>query len=55
MYLQYSPYSRNNTFHIPHDTYNSYAAKKYPEDIQCVHPSSDPTKGSIYVSNVEAA
>ena len=29
--------------------------KKYPEDIQCVFPSSDPHKGAIYVSNVEAA
>lgn len=29
--------------------------EKYPEDIQCVYPSGDPTKGSIYVSNVEAA
>lgn len=29
--------------------------QKYSEDIQCVYPSPDPTKGSIYVSNVEAA
>jgi hypothetical protein len=29
--------------------------EKWPEDIQCVHPSKNPNKGSIYVSNVEAA
>jgi hypothetical protein len=29
--------------------------EKYPEDIQCVYPSSDPERGAIYVSNVEAA
>ena len=29
--------------------------KKWPEDIECVMPSSDPQKGAIYISNVEAA
>jgi hypothetical protein len=29
--------------------------EKWPEDIQCVYPSKHPQKGSIYVSNVEAA
>lgn len=54
MYWRQSPISRNHTFnHAP--LYNSYNPKKYPEDIECVYPSSDPKKGAIYVSNVEAA
>lgn len=29
--------------------------KKFPEDIECIMKSSDSEKGSLYISNVEAA
>ena len=53
-------YWRQSTYnHTPlygqYGGYQTNTPKKYPEDIQCVHPSSHPKKGAIYVSNVEAA
>lgn len=29
--------------------------QKFPEDIQCIIHSPDPAKGSLYISNIEAA
>lgn len=36
---------------------NRYAPmqRKYPEDIECIIKSTHPSKGSLYISNVEAA
>ena len=29
--------------------------KSFPQDIECIIKSSDPEKGSLYISNIEAA
>ena len=55
--MYYGDYSfpRSNTFNSFSAHYKDTIPKKYPEDIECVFKSSDPKKGAIYVSNVEAA
>jgi len=35
--------------------YPSQGIKKWAEDIECIIKSTNPEKGSLYLSNVEAA
>lgn len=51
-YHQYHPYDQHNQLYA---NYKPQPSKVYPEDIECVVVSSDPSKGAIYISNVEAA
>ena len=53
------PFQYNQSYVNPRYTYSLQkippVPQKYPEDIQCVLISQDRSKGSIFISNVEAA
>lgn len=40
---------------IPKAQLSGNLPKKFPEDIECIIRAKDPTCGSLYISNIEAA
>jgi hypothetical protein len=48
---------RQGVYSAPKYLYNhpQKTNKKWPEDIECIIKSNNPDKGSLYLSNVEAA
>ncbi len=49
MYRGHYSYSMPKAYPAPE------VSKKFPEDIECIIKSKDPTSGSLYISNIEAA
>ena len=48
-------YRGNYSFSMPKPYASLNMPKKWPEDIECIIKASDPSCGSLYISNVEAA
>ena len=48
-------YRGNYSFSMPKPYTSLNMPKKWPEDIECIIKASDPSCGSLYISNVEAA
>ena len=48
-------YRNHYSFSMPKPYTSLNMPKKFPEDIECVIKSNNPEKGSVYISNIEAA
>lgn len=45
----------HHSYSLPKPYASLTLPQKFPEDIQCIIQSPHPTRGSLYISNIEAA